>query len=173
MLGLGGAALGLAVSKIKGLEAVRGGVAGWTFLLFGAVYCSWGLWRASRNKRHKHFDIQDDGSIYVFEHKHGEAITPKERHAVTPWVMFIVFVLGPCEQMIPLLYFPAAKHSASNMILLIVVYTLFTLLTMLLMVVLGFYGLSFLKTEKLEKYMHALGGGAILVCGVGMVFLNW
>ncbi len=173
VLGLGGAALGWSVSKIKGLEAVRGGVAGWTFLFFGLVYCIWGLWRASRNKRHKHFDVQDDGSVYVFEHKHGETVAPKERHAVTPWVMFIVFVLGPCEPMIPLLYFPAAKHSASNMVLLIAVYTLFTLLTMLLMVVLGFYGLSFLKTEKLEKYMHALGGAAILICGVGMVFLSW
>lgn len=173
LLGLGGAALGWSLSKITWLENVRGGLAGWTFLGFGLIYCLWGLWRALHNKRHKHFDVQDDGSVYVFEHKHGEAVAPNERHAVTPWVMFIVFVLGPCEPMIPLLYFPAAKHSASNMILLITVYTLFTLLTMLLMVVAGFYGLSFLKTEKLEKYMHALGGGAILLCGVGMVFLNW
>jgi sulfite exporter TauE/SafE len=173
LLGLGGAALGWSVSKISWLESVRGGIAGWTFLVFGILYCAWGLWRASLNKPHKHFDTADDGSIYVFEHRHGEAVAPKERHAVTPWVMFIVFVLGPCEPMIPLLYFPAAKHSASNMALLILVYTVFTLLTMMAMVLLGFYGISFIKTEKLERYMHALGGMAILLCGVGMVFLNW
>lgn len=173
VLGLGGAALGWSVSKITQLEEVRGGLAGWTFLGLGLVYFGWGLWRAAQNRRHKHFDVQDDGSVYVFEHRHGEAVAPKERHAVTPWVMFLVFVLGPCEPMIPLLYFPAAKHSAGNTVLLIGVYTVFTLFTMLLMVALGFYGLAVLKTQKLEKYMHALGGFAILLCGAGMVFLNW
>ena len=173
LLGLGGAALGWSVSKISWAEQLRGGLAGWTFFGFGFVYCLWGLVRAKQNKQHKHFDVNDDGSVYVFEHRHGEAVAPKERHAVTPWVMFIVFVLGPCEPMIPLLYFPAAKHSAGNMLLLVVVYTLFTLITMVTMVVLGFYGIHLLKTEKIEKYMHALGGFAILICGAGMVFLNW
>jgi hypothetical protein len=30
-----------------------------------------------------------------------------------------------------------------------------------------------LKTEKLERYMHALGGLTIFVCGAGMLFLGW
>ncbi len=97
----------------------------------------------------------------------------KDRHKVTPWVMFIIFLLGPCEPMIPLLYFPAAKNSWEGMVILITVYTVFTLLTMLMMVSLGFYGISFLKTEKLERYMHALGGLTIFICGAGMVFLDW
>lgn len=173
VLGLGGAALGWSVSKISWLESVRGGIAGWTFLALGFLYFLWGLYRASQNRRHKHFDVHEDGSLSVFEHRHGEAVAPKERHAVTPWVMFLVFVLGPCEPMIPLLYFPAAKNAAGVLWLLIVVYTVFTLLTMTLMVLLCFYGINFLKTEKLERYMHALGGFAILVCGAGMVFLDW
>ncbi len=111
--------------------------------------------------------------MYVYEHKHGEAVNPKERHVVTPWVMFIIFVLGPCEPMIPLLYFPAAKSSWWGMILLIGVYTFFTLATMLLMVILGYYGIGFIKTEKFERYIHALGGLTILICGVGMVFIGW
>jgi hypothetical protein len=173
LLGLGGAALGWSLSKVSWLESVRGGLAGWSLLGFGLLYSIWGLIRARQNKRHKHFDVYDDGSIYVFEHKHGEIVAPKERHTVTPWVMFIIFLLGPCEPMIPLLYFPAAKNSFQGMLLLIIIYTLFTLATMVLMVVLGFYGISFLKTEKLERYMHALGGFTILVCGVGMVYLGW
>jgi hypothetical protein len=98
---------------------------------------------------------------------------PKERHKVTPWVMFIIFLLGPCEPMIPLLYFPAAKNSLSAMLLLIVVYTIFTLATMIAMVALGYYGISFVKTNKLERYMHALGGVTIFICGLGMVFMEW
>jgi hypothetical protein len=109
----------------------------------------------------------------VYEHKPGQAVAPKERHVVTPWVMFLIFVLGPCEPMIPLLYFPAAKNSFFGMMLLIIVYTVFTLAAMVFMVGLGYYGFSFLKTEKLEKYVHALGGMTIFLCGAGMVFLGW
>jgi hypothetical protein len=41
------------------------------------------------------------------------------------------------------------------------------------MVVSGYYGFSFLRTEKLERYMHALGGLTLFVCGAGMVILGW
>jgi sulfite exporter TauE/SafE len=173
LLGLGGAAIGWSLSKVAWLENVRGGIAGWVLLLFGLIYGIWGLIRAYKNKTHKHFDTYEDGNIYVYQHKHGEVVQPGERHKVTPWVMFIIFLLGPCEPMIPLLYFPAAKNSWSGMLILIIVYTFFTLLTMILMVVLGYYGISFFKTEKLERYMHALGGLTLFICGAGMVFMGW
>jgi len=172
VLGLGGAAIGWSLSKVTWLEGVRGGIAGWVLLGFGLVYGIWGLIKAKQNRPHKHFDVYDN-AIYVYEHKHGQAIAPKDRHVVTPWVMFLIFVLGPCEPMIPLLYFPAAKSSWYAMSLLVIVYTICTLAAMLAMVVLGYFGISFLKTEKLERYMHALGGMTIFICGVGMVFLGW
>ncbi len=60
-----------------------------------------------------------------------------------------------------------------GMLLLIVIYTFFTLATMLFMVIAGFYGFSFLRTEKLERYVHALGGVTIFICGAGMIFMGW
>jgi hypothetical protein len=173
LLGLGGAAIGWSLSRITWLETIRGGWAGWGLLLFGLVYGIWGWIRASRNKPHKHFDAYEDGSIYVYEHKHGETVLPKERYKVTPWVMFIIFLLGPCEPMIPLLYFPAAQHAWWNMWLLIILYTIFTLATMLGMVIAGYYGMSVFKTTPLERYMHALGGLTLSICGAGMVFIGW
>jgi sulfite exporter TauE/SafE len=172
LLGLGGAALGWSLSKISGLENLRGGLAGWALLGFGLIYGVWGLISARQNKLHKHFDVSGD-DIYVYEHRHGNIVAPKDRHVVTPWVMFLIFVLGPCEPMIPLLYFPAAKNSWWGMMILIVVYTVFTLAAMLVMVLAGYYGFSFLKTEKLERYVHALGGLTIFICGAGMVFMGW
>ena len=173
LLGLGGAAVGWSLTKVKGLENVRGGIAGWALLVFGIIYGIWGLYRAYKNRPHKHFDMYEDGNIYVYEHKHGEVIRQEERHKVTPWVMFIIFVLGPCEPMIPLLFYPAAKSSWYGMALLIIVYTCVTLATMILMVILGYYGLAFIKTEKMERYAHALGGLTLFICGSGMVFLGW
>lgn len=172
LLGLGGAALGWSLAKIGWIESMRGGFAAWALLGFGLVYSVWGLIRAKQNGRHKHFDVDGD-SVYVFEHRHGETVMTKDRHKVTPWVMFIIFLLGPCEPMIPLLYFPAAKNSFAGMLMLIVVYTMCTLLTMIVMVGCGYYGLSLLKTNKLERYMHALGGATIFICGLGMVFMGW
>ena len=171
-LGLGGAALGWSVAKIGWIESVRGGLAAWTLLGFGLVYSIWGLIRAKQNRRHKHFDVERD-ALYVFEHRHGEVVIPKEKHKVTPWVMFIIFLLGPCEPMIPLLYFPAAQNSLPAMLTLILVYTALTLITMISMVALGYYGISILTTNKLERYMHALGGFTIFICGLGMVFMGW
>lgn len=173
VLGLGGAAFGWSLSKINGLEDLRGGIAGWLLLGFGAVYSVWGLVRTRQARRHKHFDVYDDGAVYVYEHKHGEAVAPRERHAVTPWVLFLVFLLGPCEPMIPLLYAPAATGSWWHMGILISVYTAFTLATMALLVLAGYYGTHLLKTGWLEKYMHAIGGATIFICGAGMVFLAW
>jgi sulfite exporter TauE/SafE len=173
LLGLGGAALGWSFARVGWFESVRGGMAGWALLIFGLTYGVWGLIRAYQNRPHKHFDQQPGGNLYVFEHKHGEVINPQNRHKVTPWVLFVIFVLGPCEPMIPLLYVPAAQQSWRSMLLLIGVYTLFTLTAMVGMVLLGYYGVSLLKTEKLERYMHVMAGVTISICGAGMVFLAW
>jgi len=173
LLGLGGAALGWGMQKVGWLEGVRGGIAAWALLLFGAVYTVWGLVRGWRNQRHKHFDMPGNGEIYVYEHTHGQAVTPADRHKVTPWVLFIIFFLGPCEPMIPLLFVPAVKDSLYGMLLLVAVYTITTLTTMLLIVVAGYYGVSFLKSGIAERYIHALGGFTLLVCGAGMVFMGW
>jgi sulfite exporter TauE/SafE len=172
-LGLGGAALGWSLSKIGWLENIRGGLAGWVMMLFGLCYGLWGLRRAYKNNPHKHFDLQENGDIYVFQHNHGEAISPNERYKVTPWVMFIIFILGPCEPMIPLLYFPAAQNSWWGMGILISLYTIVTLVTMLSLVLLGYFGFAFVKTEKMERYVHALGGLTIFICGAGMLWMGW
>lgn len=173
LLGMGGVALGWSFSKITGIETIRGDWAGWLLLTFGTGYAIWGLIRARQNRTHRHFDVYADGSVYVYEHQHGSAVAPNRRHAVTPWVLFLVFILGPCEPMLPLLYLPAAKHSVINMGLLVGVYTLFTLASMVALVALCYLGIPTLKTEKLEPYMHALAGTTIFTCGLGVLFLNW
>lgn len=173
LLGLGGAALGWSLSSINWMENVRGGIAGWMMLLFGILYGAWGLYRAYKNNPHKHFDMEEGGALYVYQHRHGQAVTPRERHKVTPWVMFIIFILGPCEPMIPLLYFPAAKNSWTGMLLLIFIYSIVTLVTMLSLVLLGQKGISFIKPGTLERHVHSLGGLTIAVCGAGMLFMGW
>jgi len=173
LLGLIGIAAGFSLSKLSWFEGIRGGLAAWALLLFGVGYTLWGVYQAKLNKPHKHFDIYDDGSMYVYQHQHGEAVASKDRYPVTPWVMFFIFAMGPSEPMIPLLSYPAAQHSLFGVISMVIVYIAATVATMVLMVILGLYGISFFKTSKIERYVHALGGLTILICGCGMVFLGW
>lgn len=173
LLALGVAALGWSLSSLQWLQGLRGSLAGWALLVFGIVYASWGGYCLFSNKVHKHFDVQENGELYVFEHQHGASLVPTQKFKVTPWVMFVVFLLGPCEPMIPLLYFPAVKNNGMLMVSVIALYTIVTLIAMLLMVTIGYKGYAFLKLEKVERYMHVVAGFTILLCGAGMLFFGW
>ena len=115
--------------------------------------------------------MNDD--VYVFEHRHGELTYPKNRIKVTPLVLFAVFVMGPSEPLVPLLFYSGTHRSTMEIVLLIVVFAIMTVLTMLTMVLVGIMGYSFIRTDKLERYVHAIGGFVVAFCGAGMVFLGW
>lgn len=168
-----GAGLGFSLTKIDFLNNLRGGIASWILLVLGILYFLYGIYGVYRKKKHKHFDVYDDGSVYVFEHDHQQMTYPVDRKKVTPWILFIVFLLGPCESLFPLMTYPAVQQSSFNMIALIGVFLVFTLLTMVAVVILIYSGFKFFKTEWLEKYMTPLSGASIAICGMGMIFLNW
>jgi sulfite exporter TauE/SafE len=173
LLGLIGVLVGWQLSKLSMFQDIRGNVSGWCLLLFGAVYLVWGLRSAYLNKPHKHFEVYNDEDIYVYEHKHGEVVAPQSRVKITPWILFVIFVMGPSEPLVPLLFYSGVRRSPLEIIVLITVFAIFTVLTMLVMVLLGRYGYSFFKTDKLERYVHAIGGAVVTICGIGMVFLGW
>jgi len=175
VLGFAGIYLGWQLTKLTGIEEVRGGLAAWALFIFGCLYLVYGILQAIRNRPHKHFDVYEDGDIYVYRHKHenNTAVLAKDKVKVTPWILFIIFVLGPCEPLIPLLMFPAAQHSTSSIFILVTVFLFFTILVMLAMVILGYYGFHLLEKSKFEKYIHILGGASITICGIGMLALGW
>ena len=172
VLGMIGVFLGWQVNKIAFFQDYRGNIASWALMLFGAIYLCYGLWAAYKNKAHKHFDVMGE-DVYVFSHKHGEVVMSKDRVKVTPLVLFAIFVMGPSEPLIPLLFYSGLNRSVTEILTLIGVFTISTVITMLGMVLLGVYGYSFFKTEKLERYTPAISGAVVLMCGVGMVFLGW
>ncbi len=173
VLGTIGIALGLAVSRLERFEGARGDVAGWLLLGFGLAYAVWGLKRAIRNRPHTHVHAHGNGALHVHPHGHdGGHAHPHDdgesAQSITPWVLFTIFVFGPCEPLIPLLMFPAAKLSWWGVVLVTLVFAACTLSTMLLVVTVGYYGLSKLSLGWLGRYSHAIAGLSIAACGAAI-----
>jgi len=180
-LGFVGVALGIAadellLSKIQGIEEFRGSIAAWLLIGFGFAYFLWGLHRAIRNRPHTHLHVHGAGDQHEHEHSHsGEHAHPHTREAkinLTPWVLFTIFVFGPCEPLIPLIMAPAALHNYFAVALVATIFSVVTIGTMLIVVLAGSYGLKLLPMGRLERYSHALAGLAIGLSGMAVQFLG-
>ncbi len=88
--------------------------------------------------------------------------------SMTAWVLFIVFVLGPCEPLIPLLIWPGAKMSLFAAAVVVLAYAVTTVLTMCCCALALFQTAGSLPHLGLDlhRYAHALAGSAVLICGL-------
>jgi ABC-type nickel/cobalt efflux system permease component RcnA len=176
VLGFFGLALGIAVSKLEAAESWRGNSAAWLFIGFGFAYFIWGLHRAIKNRPHHHLHAHADGEIHEHLHQHEcdhvHVHDQKKRSNITPWILFTVFVFGPCEPLIPLIMYPAAKHNLSGVILVTAAFGIATISTMLAIIAISTWGLKFVRLGPLERYAHALAGAMILLSGLAVQFLG-
>ncbi len=172
VLGILGILLGLAVSSLETFESFRGDIAGWLLLGFGIAYTAWGIRQAIRSKPHTHLHMPEGAGVEVHEHLHegghehshpGGGINVSQ---LTTWSLFTIFVLGPCEPLIPQLMYPAAKGHWAGVAAVALVFSIATIGTMTVMVVACFYGLK--KVPSLERYTHAIAGIAIVMCGLAI-----
>ena len=175
ILGVLGIALGLAVGQVEALEGVRGDMAAWLLISFGLVYLVWGLRKVNRDRMHVHAHRHLDGTLHTHDHSHHhEHSHPHEDGGgkLTPWALFIIFVLGPCEPLIPILMYPAARHNIGGLVLVTTIFAAATIGTMLAIVMIAVRGGRLLPMHWMERYTHPLAGLAILCSGLAIVFLG-
>lgn len=148
LLGGIGIALGI-VTMMTAVESSRSSIAVFLLIGFGVAYALWGLKRA----RHHH---------------HG---TPEEmtRKTVTLWTLFAVFVLGPCEPLIPLMFL-ATAHGMSGIIIVTLLFSVITVLMMIVQSLLGARGIELVKHEFAERHSHTFAGAVIALTGVFILF---
>lgn len=173
-LGLIGIALGSALSHLEWVESIRGDVAAWALVAFGLVYLAWGLRKAWRNRPHAHWHVHEEGP-HFHTHTHHEEhahVHEQEGGSLAPWIIFIIFVLGPCEPLIPLLMYPAATLNVGTVVAVTLVFGVVTVATMLLAVGLATLGLQQFRFPALQRYDHALAGLAVMACGLGIVLFG-
>ena len=176
VLGFIGIALGVAISKLEFIESSRGEVAAWLFIAFGFTYFIWGLHKAIRNRPHRHLHRHAGEDSHSHVHRHNEEHTHVHTRAgaksLTPWVLFTIFIFGPCEPLIPILMYPAAKGSMISVIAIASIFGVVTISTMMGIVLISSFGLSRLPLGRIERYSHALAGLTIFLCGGAIKFLG-
>jgi nickel/cobalt exporter len=187
ILGLLGIALGIAVARLEGVESARGEIAAWLLIGFGLAYFVWGMRRAWKGKPHTHAHLHerpgaadrapDPAGVHEHAHSHEKAehahLHGEEKKVnLTPWVLFTIFVFGPCEPLIPLVMYPAARHNIAGVVLVAAAFGLVTIATMLVIIAAASWGASFVRLGKLERYSHALAGLMIFVSGLTVQFLG-
>jgi nickel/cobalt exporter len=175
-LGALGIGFGLTVGSMAWFTDIRSGVAGWLLLGFGLAYLAWGLRQARRNRPHKHLHAHANKMVHQHAHVHKgghvhvhtTATEQKTVRQLTPWILFTIFVFGPCEALIPVLMYPAAEGHWWWVGLVALVFGVVTVTTMLVMVTLGCLGLARQPFGHFERYSHALAGLALVACSLAI-----
>jgi ABC-type nickel/cobalt efflux system permease component RcnA len=174
VLGLIGVWLGLVLKNLTAVESIRGSIAAWLLIGFGLVYFVWGLRRAYRNRPHEHRHFHDSDLNHTHEHshnhEHAHVHNNHSRVSIAPWALFVVFVFGPCEVLIPTLMYPAAKSSWFGVIIVTGVFGAATITTMVGVVLLVRAGVNFIRLSIMERFAHAIAGATICLCGLAIQF---
>lgn len=173
LIGMFGIALGISLNKLEYLESYRGEIVGWLLFAFGIGYTIYGIYKYIRHSHHLHLPaFLVPKKIREFQHLPTKE-QKEDNTKLTPWILFLIFVFGPCEVLIPMLIFPAYENSTFGMITVALIFAAATILTMMLAVYIGYKGTKLIKFKKHESYVHLLAGILILFSASGILFFGW
>jgi nickel/cobalt transporter (NicO) family protein len=176
VLGSIGILLGWALEGPVHIESFRGNIAAWLLVAFGLGYMVWGLRQAIRNKPHEHSHAHVEQIVHKHIHSHQEGhvhIHDGDKTInMTPWILFTIFIFGPCEPLIPILMYPAAQNSTHDLIMITLIFAIITISTMLSIVMLARAGINLVPLKHAQRYSHLIAGTSITLCGLAIVFLG-
>lgn len=148
----------------------------------------------SRDRQGSGFDPNPDreGGATLPNRAREEAANAKLTSTLAPWILFTVFLFGPCELLIPVLMYPAAAADIWSVVGVTLVFGFTTIATMTTIVAIAHISMNRVFTprvhthhttltqritrsplfQRLSQYSHALAGFVILLCGTAMM-LGW
>ena len=168
-----GLSLGVATSHLEWIEATRGSWAAALLIGFGLAYAAIAFWKSRKRRL--------SGSEQLGHHDHGTQVDDllahrKLDHLRLMPALFIIFVLGPCEALLPLLTASGLALSFWQSVSVGGLFCAATLITMLGLVTLGYFGLSFFRfgdrSSVLHQHAHALAGLSMALSGLAIQILG-
>ncbi len=177
VLGFAGIYASIQLGALEAIEGFRGDLAAWALVSVGLIWMAWGLRKGYNQREHAHWHSHGDvrhyhGHNHASEHAHPHGVEVGSKRSMAGWAIFIVFVLGPCEPLIPILMFPAAKESMLGIVAVTSVFAAVTVLTMLGAVALSVWGLKSIRLPAVERYSEAIAGCTIMMCGLSIAVLG-
>jgi ABC-type nickel/cobalt efflux system permease component RcnA len=185
LLALGVAIGSWSVASAMGWQGLRGNLAAWLLIGFGAAYTIWGIKQFARRAQpgHSHAHAHGDGTVHEHGHDHHEQhVHPHlaeadsgpgvSRRSLIAWSLFVVFVLGPCEPLVPLVMVPASQRDAIHTLSVAAVFVVVTLLTMVVAVLALTRGMERLARSghwQHGKLAHVAAGSTLACCGLAML----
>jgi nickel/cobalt exporter len=174
VLGLAGIAVGISLNKLVATESFRGNIAGWLFIAFGLVYMVISIRNLVRKRKHSHSHYHIGGEKHLHEHDHHKEhlhIHDTEIVKTTPWILFLIFIFGPCEPLIPILMYPAAQNNIAGAVFVSLLFSVVTIATMMSVVLVFKLGFSRINMKPVEKYSNVIAGAMIFLSGIAIQFL--
>lgn len=175
ILGLVGIAVGISVSKLVNVESFRGNIAAWLFIAFGLVYMIISIRNLYRKNRHTHSHFHLNQGVHTHDHDHHlehSHIHESEVVKTTPWILFLIFIFGPCEPLIPIVMYPAAENNISGAVIVSILFSVVTISTMMGIVLAFKLGFSRINLKPVEKYSNLIAGAMIFFSGIAIQFLG-
>jgi sulfite exporter TauE/SafE len=175
VVGLVGIGVGISVNKLVKVESFRGSIAAWLFIAFGLVYLVMSIRNLIRKKKHNHEHFHMGTEPHSHEHNHLQEHTHVHQTDVlktTPWILFLIFIFGPCEPLIPILMYPAAQNNIPGAVVVSSLFSLVTIATMMGLVLVFKLGLSKINLKPVEKYSNVIAGAMILLSGLAIQFMG-
>ncbi|MEM1102809.1 MAG: hypothetical protein AAGH48_01740 [Pseudomonadota bacterium] len=170
-LGAAGVAMGLAVGGLEAVEAVRGDLAAYALMVVGGLYAAWSLLRSpSDGLAHSH--RASAGAAQGREPSGGGPALPQSVGLWAPGALFLVFVLGPCEPLIPVLMYPAVVHDYFGLAAVVAAFSATTLGTMAALALACRGGLKVIQPAAAKRASHVFAGLGIAACGASIRFLG-
>ncbi len=180
LLGFVGIALGLIVFQLNQAEAIRGDIAAWMLFGFGVAYTIGGMVHALRRDQRTNKEETNALGVPSVESTQSadggassEPSSPltaaKTSSPMTPWILFVVFLFGPCEPLIPYLMVPAAKANMWGVAWITFLFSVTTLATMTTLVALIYRGSLVFRFHSLQRWGHAVAGLVVMACGGAML----
>lgn len=155
-IGALGVGLGIAADALLWLESARGELAAALLLGFGLAYAAWAVWRRIRRPD----------------------VAPPRAGAsggtdVTPWALFIVFVLGPCEPLIPLMVVPGVAGDWLTAAAVVGVFGLLTVAVMLAVVAAACRGADLIRVGRIGRHADVAAGLVVAASGAAVLWLGF
>ncbi len=143
----------LSTEEFSWIEDNRGNIAAYALIGLGAAYLLWAIRHRLQHKHDKH---------------HHHLPQPDEKKNISVWILFIIFVLGPCEALLPILT-ASSVLGAFAVISSTIIFSVATIATMTIAVTCCLLGINALHFNRLENYAHEIASGTIMACGIAII----